>query len=468
MADLDEYPTALRFRDIIQSMVSAQIEKNRPRYKYAVVKSIDRVNYKSTVRFPGETVDVTVNMGAVQPNAINQVVRVDGIASDRYIADVMGLAYVAAASPSNPAYPVTDAAFNTTTPAFFKSGIGISPSVNTNDFASGIYWGPMGGQAAQAGIYVQQSSVYGTKMYFATTDAFGTGQKTGMYIDHLGNVYLPRVGSALTAPKLVVGSTVIEPNAGTYSQLQITNGSKSGYSGFHFADEGLTLMIDGSGASGVYTDAGAWIFYFDSSGTLGAGTVPGARVSGAVGAANTLYNTSGNYATWNWSGQGGQPAWLWGGNDSVNMYVYNPSNFNVYSVQTGSPYPVIAASITIGGSANTFISSNGTMQKVSSSLRHKTNVRRMLGGKDIHQGFPHGLLQLEAKKWLFRQRLEAEKDRYEIGFIAEDVAEVFPDAIYYDEEGKIDAYSHPAIETALVELVKELFKRVEKLEGKAA
>lgn len=31
----------------------------------------------------------------------------------------------------------------------------------------------------------------------------------------------------------------------------------------------------------------------------------------------------------NWSGQGGQPSWLWGGNDGANMYVYNPSNFSV-------------------------------------------------------------------------------------------------------------------------------------------
>lgn len=31
----------------------------------------------------------------------------------------------------------------------------------------------------------------------------------------------------------------------------------------------------------------------------------------------------------NWSGQGGQPSWLWGGNDGINMYVYNPSNFSV-------------------------------------------------------------------------------------------------------------------------------------------
>lgn len=32
---------------------------------------------------------------------------------------------------------------------------------------------------------------------------------------------------------------------------------------------------------------------------------------------------------WNWSGQAGQPNWLWGGNDASNMYVYNPANFSV-------------------------------------------------------------------------------------------------------------------------------------------
>ena len=35
-----------------------------------------------------------------------------------------------------------------------------------------------------------------------------------------------------------------------------------------------------------------------------------------------------NYV-FHWSGQGGQPTWLWGGTDGTNMYVYNPSNFSV-------------------------------------------------------------------------------------------------------------------------------------------
>ncbi|HAU87824.1 MAG TPA: hypothetical protein DCW90_20755, partial [Lachnospiraceae bacterium] len=38
-----------------------------------------------------------------------------------------------------------------------------------------------------------------------------------------------------------------------------------------------------------------------------------------------------------WSGQGGQPTWLWGGNEAENMYVYNPSNFSVnYANSSGS------------------------------------------------------------------------------------------------------------------------------------
>lgn len=39
----------------------------------------------------------------------------------------------------------------------------------------------------------------------------------------------------------------------------------------------------------------------------------------------------------NWSGQNGQPEWIWGGNDSANQYVYNPSNFSVnYATSAGN------------------------------------------------------------------------------------------------------------------------------------
>ena len=71
----------------------------------------------------------------------------------------------------------------------------------------------------------------------------------------------------------------------------------------------------------------------------------------SVNYANSSGSCSGNAATattaananqligknWYWSGQGGQPAWLWGGSDGTNMYVYNPSNFSVnYANSSGS------------------------------------------------------------------------------------------------------------------------------------
>ena len=44
-----------------------------------------------------------------------------------------------------------------------------------------------------------------------------------------------------------------------------------------------------------------------------------------------LLRSDGGAAAFNWSGQSGQPTWLWGGNSQHTYYVYNPSNFNVNS-----------------------------------------------------------------------------------------------------------------------------------------
>lgn len=56
----------------------------------------------------------------------------------------------------------------------------------------------------------------------------------------------------------------------------------------------------------------------------------GGYVNRAVDADNTkkVWNDS-SYMSFHWNGQSGQPTWLWGGNNSTNMYVYNPSNFKV-------------------------------------------------------------------------------------------------------------------------------------------
>lgn len=44
---------------------------------------------------------------------------------------------------------------------------------------------------------------------------------------------------------------------------------------------------------------------------------------------NHSVSTNSTWSTWYWIGQSGQPTWLWGTNDGINCYVWNPSNFSV-------------------------------------------------------------------------------------------------------------------------------------------
>ena len=68
--------------------------------------------------------------------------------------------------------------------------------------------------------------------------------------------------------------------------------------------------------------------YIDNNSANGMGWISTSSLS--VGYAATAGNADtidGHH--FHWSGQSGQPTWLWGGNDYGNMYVYNPSNFSV-------------------------------------------------------------------------------------------------------------------------------------------
>lgn len=70
-------------------------------------------------------------------------------------------------------------------------------------------------------------------------------------------------------------------------------------------------------------------------------TVGGSVVSSSFvksgGTSQQLLRADGGIASFNWSGQSGQPTWLWGGNSQHSYYVYNPSNFRVaYAASAGN------------------------------------------------------------------------------------------------------------------------------------
>ncbi len=154
-------------------------------------------------------------------------------------------------------------------------------------------------------------------------------------------------------------------------------GSKSGfsyannapYSGplAHFDAGGYGLQFSAAYHSGGNNigyrtrngDAGSWNTWREliHSGNISSQSVNYANTAGAVSWSNVsgrpvslsqFTNDLGNYGSWittngrayprrsdgsdmnfYWSGQSGQPTWLWGSNDGINHYVWNPSNFSV-------------------------------------------------------------------------------------------------------------------------------------------
>ena len=144
---------------------------------------------------------------------------------------------------------------------------------------------------------------------------------------------------------------------------------------------------------------------------------------------------------WNWSGQGGQPSCLWGGNDGTNMYVYNPSNFRVaYATDAAG---VIAgnadADVRVGMSADganfrTYNKAgtaavNGYTNLGSGSYRWKQlfattatistsdrNYKKDI--KELDERYLNLFLQLVPVSFQF---IDGDSGRTHIGFIAQDV-----------------------------------------------
>lgn len=110
-------------------------------------------------------------------------------------------------------------AFNTTTPGFIQYGLHLQGQT-TADFANGITFnGGTGSSSAQAGIYVQGSGAYGTKMYFGTTDSYAVGSKIRMNIQNTGQVQmLANIPSSSTT----TGTLVVTGGMGVSGNLYST------------------------------------------------------------------------------------------------------------------------------------------------------------------------------------------------------------------------------------------------------
>jgi len=121
---------------------------------------------------------------------------------------------------------------------------------------------------------------------------------------------------------------------------------------------------------------------------------------------------------------------------------------------------------TTTSAANVFVGSGGLLNKVTSLKAHK------LHRKPLAFDSARAVLQIQTATWYDRTQVEENGDSTEglrriVGHIAEQVEEVAPQFATYDEEGNLDGVDYRAISAALLDVVKDLEKRVSALEAHA-
>jgi hypothetical protein len=139
------------------------------------------------------------------------------------------------------------------------------------------------------------------------------------------------------------------------------------------------------------------------------------------------------------------------GRKSFGWHVHTESAFGVYSngweklfgVEGGTGNTQVFGSLTVNGSITE-----------SSSIRYKKDI------VDIE----HSSSKIELLRPVRYKKMKDESE--EIGLIAEDVAELFPEVVKYDNEGRPDGVNYSRLSVILLKAVQELTERVNKLENK--
>lgn len=177
-----------------------------------------------------------------------------------------------------------------------------------------------------------------TDNYTTNSSVVAASAKALMNLKAYADTKLPLTGGSMTGRigglRGTYNSSVIARYSTSALEIRENDGvgntqSDIGYApsiGFHWANTNagiLSLRKDGVFA----------FFKQDGSRATVDCDVPYASLSAV---ANHL-NVSGQSAIWRWDGQTGQPPWVWGSGDGVNMAIWNPSNFSVnYANSAGS------------------------------------------------------------------------------------------------------------------------------------
>lgn len=165
------------------------------------------------------------------------------------------------------------------------------------------------------------------------------------------------------------------------------------------------------------------------------------------------------------------------GGGNLSMGTNNINNFGTASGTTVTTTGAIsagttvsstsAATVTTSAATNCYITTGGTFTRTSntSSERYKDNITDIANVPSLD---PKALLNLPIRAFKYKEDyLPTTDDRYDKllpGFIAEEVAAIYPTAVDY-EDGVVETWNSQYIIPALLALIQDLNARVEALEN---
>ena len=222
--------------------------------------------------------------------------------------------------------------WDATTQGTTKGALHLDPNSGADHAGAAITFGASdhnNGQSADAGIYIRSDGSYGTKMYLSTTDSYASGSKTGLKIDHSGNVTVVR-GGLYSTIFYDLNNTGYYVNPADFSRM---DGVSFGVPGAGASTSGRYLSIEGNADSSG--EGSARIFFTEHNSTTAAMSNYGMSI-GYRGGGTSIVGADGN--TWTGLSAIGNGQWgLWGHNNSAagNLAMWGPRE-GTYVQATGS------------------------------------------------------------------------------------------------------------------------------------
>lgn len=255
--------------------------------------------------------------------------------------------------------------------------------------------------------------------------------------------------------------------AGTYTKITVDAKGR--------ATSGTTLS---SGDLPTYTGT---LISSQVTSALGYTPYNSSNPSGYITSSGRAYprRSDGGDLNFYWSGQSGQPPWLWGGSDGNNMYVYNPSNFNVNYATTSGTSSAVTINYGNDSNGNYYMlwgSGNGVYATggiycnpfydylYASDFIIPSDERLKTDWQDLPLDFVEQLAKVKVGTFI-----KTDNGARQLGVTAQSLRNAAPDAVHEGADGYLSvSYANAAL-AACVELSKkviELQERIKVLEGR--